>query len=86
MTYRVILIKSDEGFAVACPAISGCWSQGDTEGEAVESISDAISEMLDVGCVPEKDGGAAAEAELLREAAADRLNVMVREVQLPVPV
>ena len=26
MKYQVILVKSDEGFAVSCPALPGCWS------------------------------------------------------------
>lgn len=85
MTYRVVLIKSEEGFAVGCPALLGCWSQGDTQNEALENICDAITELLDVGCIPEKDGGVIAEAEILREAATERLNATVREVQLPIP-
>ena len=32
--YPVILKNSEEGYAVACPALPGCWSQGDTEEEA----------------------------------------------------
>jgi predicted RNase H-like HicB family nuclease len=46
MTYEVKLLKSDEGYAVWCPALPGCWSQGDTEKEALENIKDAISEYL----------------------------------------
>jgi predicted RNase H-like HicB family nuclease len=84
MNYRVLLIKSDEGFAVCCPALCGCWSQGATEAEALEMISDAITELLDLGSKPAKDGGAAAEAEIMREAAEDRAKVIVREVRLPV--
>jgi len=81
MIYRVILIESDEGFAVCCPALAGCWSQGGTEAGALEMITDAITELLDVGCTPAKDGGAAAEAEIMREASEDRLKVTVREVR-----
>ena len=47
MTYRVVLIPSDEGFAVSCPGLPGCWSQGSTEEEALENIRDAIREYLD---------------------------------------
>ncbi|MEA3209561.1 MAG: hypothetical protein QOE70_2618 [Chthoniobacter sp.] len=86
MTYRVILIESDEGFAVACPALAGCWSQGATEAEALEMISDAITELLNVGSTPANDGGTAAEAEIMREAAEDRAKVTWREVRLPVAV
>jgi predicted RNase H-like HicB family nuclease len=48
MTYRVILQQSEEGFAVWCPGLPGCASQGDTEAEALENIKDAIREYLSV--------------------------------------
>ena len=44
--YPVILRESEEGFAVGCPALPGCWSQGATEAEALENIRDAIREYL----------------------------------------
>ena len=44
--YRVVLIESDEGFAVSCPALRGCHSQGATRDEALENIRDAIREWL----------------------------------------
>ena len=47
MTYRVVLLPSEEGFAVSCPGLPGCWSQGATEQEALEDIRDAIREYLD---------------------------------------
>jgi predicted RNase H-like HicB family nuclease len=47
MKYRVVLIQSDEGFAVSCPALKGCHSQGFTREEALENIRDAIREWLD---------------------------------------
>jgi len=46
MRYRVVLHPSDEGFAVSCPALPGCWSQGNTEEEALENIGIAIQEYL----------------------------------------
>ena len=46
MTYRVLLIESDEGFSVSCPALKGCHSQGATKAEALENIRDAIREWL----------------------------------------
>ncbi|HEX7243442.1 MAG TPA: type II toxin-antitoxin system HicB family antitoxin [Longimicrobiaceae bacterium] len=46
MTYKVVLHQSEEGFAVSCPGLPGCWSQGATEVEALESIRDAIQEYL----------------------------------------
>ena len=46
MNYRVVLIESEEGFSVSCPALKGCHSQGKTKEEALENIRDAISEWL----------------------------------------
>jgi predicted RNase H-like HicB family nuclease len=48
MTYRVLLVETDEGFAVGCPALSGCWTQGATREEALENIREAIQEVLEV--------------------------------------
>ena len=47
MTYRVVLQHSDEGFAVSCPGLPGCWSQGASEQEALQNIQDAIREYLE---------------------------------------
>jgi predicted RNase H-like HicB family nuclease len=46
MRYRVVLIESEEGFAIRCPGLPGCWSQGKTEAEAIENIKEAIREYL----------------------------------------
>lgn len=46
MKYKILLHESEEGIAVSCPALPGCWSQGETETEAVENIRDAIQEYL----------------------------------------
>ncbi len=48
MDYRVVLIQSEEGFAVSCPALRGCHSQGKTIDEALENIKTAIREWLEV--------------------------------------
>ena len=48
MTYRVLLIEREEGFAVGCPMLPGCWSQGANREEALEKIRDAITEVLEV--------------------------------------
>jgi predicted RNase H-like HicB family nuclease len=61
MKYPVILIKSDEGFAVSCPALPGCWSQGKTEAEALENIREAIRLWLEVA---EEDARREAENEV----------------------
>jgi predicted RNase H-like HicB family nuclease len=46
MTYRVVLQHSEEGYAVSCPGLPGCWSQGETEAEALENIQHAIRDYL----------------------------------------
>jgi len=46
MKYKVVLRESGEGFSVSCPGLSGCWSQGKTEEEALANIRDAIQEYL----------------------------------------
>lgn len=46
MKYRVVLHPSEEGFAVSCPGLPGCWSQGVTEEEALANIRDAIEDYL----------------------------------------
>jgi predicted RNase H-like HicB family nuclease len=48
MSYTVVLQKSEEGYSVSCPGLPGCWSQGETEAEALANIQDAISEYLAV--------------------------------------
>jgi len=48
MRYKVELFKSDEGYAVGCPDLPGCWSQGNTEEEALENIKSAIADYLAV--------------------------------------
>jgi predicted RNase H-like HicB family nuclease len=47
MTYRVLLVETEEGFAVGGPALPGCWTQGATREEALEYIRDAIREVLE---------------------------------------
>ena len=48
MKYKVALRKTEEGYSVSVPGLPGCWSQGATEGEALENIEDAIKEYLAV--------------------------------------
>ena len=48
MKYKILLEKSEEGYSVSCPGLPGCWSQGETEDEAMENIQDAIREYLSV--------------------------------------
>ena len=46
MKYKVLVQQSEEGFSVSCPGLPGCWSQGQTEQEAIENIRDAVQEYL----------------------------------------
>jgi len=46
MKYKVKLEKTDEGYAIWCLGLPGCWSQGQTEEEALENIKDAIQTYL----------------------------------------
>ena len=46
MKYKVSLKKTEEGYAVWVPGLPGCWSQGQTEEEALENIKDAIEGYL----------------------------------------
>jgi predicted RNase H-like HicB family nuclease len=44
--YKVVLHESEEGIAVSCPALPGCWSQGENEKDALANIRDAIHEYF----------------------------------------
>ncbi len=46
MRYKVVLSRNEDGYAVYCPALRGCWSQGATEEEALDNIRSAIEEYL----------------------------------------
>lgn len=46
MKYKVVLERTEEGYAVHVPGLPGCWSQGESEQEALENIHDAIQEYL----------------------------------------
>ena len=47
MRYKVKLQESEEGYAIWCLIVPGCWSQGATEEEALENIKDAIEAYLE---------------------------------------
>ena len=48
MKYKMVLVKTEEGFSVSVPGLPGCWSQGSTEEEALQNIQDAIQKYLAV--------------------------------------
>jgi predicted RNase H-like HicB family nuclease len=47
MRYKVNLNESEEGYSVWVPGLPGCWSQGETEEEALENIKDAIRAYIE---------------------------------------
>jgi predicted RNase H-like HicB family nuclease len=65
MRYKIALHESEEGFSVSVPGLPGCWSQGETEEEALHNIQDAIQEYL------------AAIDELLEDATVREVDVAV---------
>ncbi len=46
MKYKVVLNQTAEGYSASCPGLPGCWSQGETEAEAIDNIRSAIIEYL----------------------------------------
>ncbi len=48
MRYKIALRHSDEGYSVSVPGLPGCWSQGQTEAEALANIELAIREYFSV--------------------------------------
>jgi predicted RNase H-like HicB family nuclease len=42
MTFPIVVESDADGYFVSCPALQGCYSQGETYEEAVENIKDAI--------------------------------------------
>ena len=65
MRYKIALHESEEGFSVSVPGLPGCWSQGESEEEALRNIQDAIKEYL------------AAVDELLQDATVREVDVAV---------
>ena len=64
MKFKIALHQSEEGFAVGAVGLPGCWSQGDTEADALANIADAIREYLESGEMPEEAGWQEREIEV----------------------
>lgn len=49
MEYKIVLEPDPEdgGYVVHCPALSGCYSQGDTREEAIDNIREAIEAYIE---------------------------------------
>lgn len=41
-TFPIIIEADESGYYVSCPALQGCYSQGNTYEEAIANIKDAI--------------------------------------------
>ncbi len=65
MKYKIALKHSEEGYSASCPGLPGCWSQGETEEEAIANIREAIREYL------------AAREESLKDADVREVEVLV---------
>ncbi|MDP2218327.1 MAG: type II toxin-antitoxin system HicB family antitoxin [Methanolobus sp.] len=46
-TFPVVIEKDQDGYFAMCPALEGCYSQGDTYEESLENIKDAIRLILE---------------------------------------
>ena len=87
--YQVILIESDDDFAVLCPGIPGAVSQGKDREEALKMIADAMAMAqmypLPGDDLPERqvelrEMGKAKIAELVAECEEEGLEYYVCEV------
>jgi predicted RNase H-like HicB family nuclease len=47
MKYKIALQHTEEGYSVSVPGLPGCWSQGETEEEALSNIQIAVKEYLE---------------------------------------
>jgi predicted RNase H-like HicB family nuclease len=69
MSGLAVVIQKDEGgfFVASCPALKGCWSQGETEEEALANIREAIDGWLEAEA--DRARRALQPGQLLREVA-----------------
>ena len=49
LSYKIILEPDleDSGYVVHCPALPGCYSQGDSRREAIQNITEAIEAYVE---------------------------------------
>ena len=78
MKFKVVLYETEEGFAVKCPTLPGCWSQGETREEALEEIQIGIREFLEATWAEVNDGIAKEAAEC------SDLRVSYRDVEVDI--
>ena len=61
----VIEPGEDSGYVAYVPALRGCWSQGATREEAIESIREAIAVWLEVEQDKAEQSGPTRDIELV---------------------
>ena len=81
MRYEVVLYKTEEGYAITCPALPACWSQGATSAEALDNISDAIRMYLDYL----SEEAESRKERLIQEGKDEGLQVELRDVNISDP-
>ncbi len=71
MKFQVVIEEDleDGGYIVHCPALKGCWSQGDTVEEALGNIKEAIVGYLKTLNERAMHGLKSADKVLVREVA-----------------
>ena len=79
--FEVVLTRTPEGYAISCPALFGCHSQGDTEAEALANIGEAIAGWLE----SDARQSAARKAEILADGKRYGFPTTTSAVRLPQP-
>lgn len=71
-TFAVVLVpQPDGGFFIECPALPGCYTQGDTVQEALDNIREAIELAVE-------------DIEAQNETVPDGVSPLVTQVQVGV--
>ena len=71
MKFQVVIEEDPEdgGYVVHCPALKGCWSQGDTIEEALDNIKEAIVGYLKTLNERAMHGAKSTDKALIKEVA-----------------